>query len=184
MVGDIQPFLLMLLAAVGFVLLIACVNVANLLLARSTARTREFAVRTALGASEGRIVRQLLTESVLLALAGGSLGLLIASWGTRAALKVLPEALPRAEEVQLDGRVLLFTLTASVLAAILFGLVPAARASGVDIHETLKEGGRGSSGARHRTQRVFVVVQRQPDLPEVVLTLGPQRRFPRLLHRR
>jgi predicted permease len=158
-VGNIQPVLLVLLAAVGFVLLIACVNVANLLLARSTARTREFAIRSALGASRGRVIRQLLTESLLLALAGGGLGLLLASWGLQGALKVLPEALPRAEEVQLDRRALMFTLAASVLAGILFGLAPALKDSQRDLHETLKEGGRGSSGARHRVQRVFVVVE-------------------------
>ena len=158
-VGDIRPFLLVLLAAVGFVLLIACANVANLLLARSTGRTREFAIRTALGAGVRRIVRQLLTESALLALAGGALGLLIATWGTQAAIKILPEALPRAEEIQVDGRVLLFTLVASLLAGILFGIVPALKTSRTDIHETLKEGGRGGSGTRHRTQGVFVAVE-------------------------
>jgi predicted permease len=158
-VGDIRPFLLVLLAAVGFVLLIACANVANLLLARSTGRTTEFAIRTALGASPGRMVRQLLTESVLLALAGGALGLLIAAWGTKVAIKVLPEALPRAEEVHLDGRVLLFTVAASILAGILFGLVPAFKTSKADIQLTLKESGRGASGSRHRTQGIFVAVE-------------------------
>jgi predicted permease len=158
-VGDIRPFLLVLLAAVGFVLLIACANVANLLLARSTGRTREFAIRTALGAGTGRVVRQLLTESVLLALGGGALGLFIATWGTQAAIKVLPEALPRAEEIHMDGRVLLFTLVASLVAGIIFGLAPALKTSRTDIHETLKEGGRGASGARHRTQSVFVAVE-------------------------
>ncbi len=155
-VGDVQPFLLVLLAAVGFVLLIACVNVANLLLARSTARTREFAIRTALGASRSCVIRQLLTESLLLAIAGGGLGLLLASWGLQGTFRVLPEALPRAEQVHLDGRVLLFTLAASVLAGILFGLVPALKASRADLHGTLKEGGRGLSGARHRAQGIFV----------------------------
>ena len=154
-VGDIQPFLLVLLAAVGFVLLIACVNVANLLLARSTGRTHEFAIRSALGASRGRVIRQLLTESVLLALAGGGLGLILASWGLQGALKMLPEALPRAEEVHLDGRVLLFMLAASVLAGILFGLAPALKNSQRNLHETLREGGRGLSGARHRAQSDF-----------------------------
>lgn len=158
-VGDIRPFLLVLLAAVGFVLLIACANVANLLLARSMGRTREFAIRTAMGASASRVVRQLLTESVLLALAGGALGLLVAAWGTKAAIQVLPEALPRSEEIHLDFRVLLFTLAASLLAGILFGLVPALKTSRTDIHETLKEGGRGGSGARHRTQSMFVAVE-------------------------
>ena len=155
-VGDIRPFLLVLLAAVGFVLLIACANVANLLLARSTGRHREFAIRTALGASSAQVVRQLLTESLLLALAGGSIGLLIAVWGTLAALKALPEALPRAEEIHMDLRVLLFTLGASLLAGVLFGLAPALKSLRSGIHETLKEGGRGGSGTRHRTQSVFV----------------------------
>ncbi len=159
MVGEIRPFLLVLLAAVGFVLLIACANVANLLLARSTARTREFAIRSALGAGRGRVVRQLLTESLLLALAGGALGLLLASWGLQGALKALPEALPRAEEVRLDERVLVFMLAVSTLSGILFGLAPALKNWHGDLHDTLKEGGRGSSGARHRTQRIFVVVE-------------------------
>ncbi len=159
LVGEIRPVLLVLLAAVGFVLLIACVNVANLLLARSTGRTREFAIRTAMGAGRGRMVRQLLTESLLLALAGGALGLCIAAWGTQAAIKVLPEALPRADEIRLDPRVLLFTLSISLLAGIFFGLVPAFRNSRTEIHETLKEGGRGGGGMRHRTQGLFVAVE-------------------------
>ena len=170
LVGDIQPLLLMLLAAVGFVLLIACVNVANLLLARSTARTQEFAIRCALGASWGRMVRQLLTESIVLALAGGSLGLVIASWGVQMALKVLPEALPRVEEVHLDGRVLLFMFGVSLFAGVLFGLAPALKNSRGDLQETLKEGGRAASGVRHRAQRIFVAVEMALAL---VLLAGP-----------
>ena len=158
-VGSIRPFLLVLLAAVGFVLLIACVNVANLLLARSTGRTREFAVRSALGASQARVIRQLLTESLVLSCAGGALGLLLAAWGTQAAIKLVPEALPRAQSVQVDSSVLLFTLAISLLAGIVFGLAPAVKACYGDIHETLKEGGRGSSGVRHRLQGLFVVVE-------------------------
>jgi predicted permease len=158
-VGDIRPFLLVLLAAVGFVLLMACVNVANLLLARSTGRSREFAIRSALGASQGRVIRQLLTESLVLAFAGGTLGLLLAAWGTQAGIHLLPEALPRAQSVHIDSRVLFFTLAASVLAGIFFGLAPALKTSRADIHETLKEGGRGSSGARHRLQGFFVVAE-------------------------
>ncbi|MDE3154767.1 MAG: ABC transporter permease [Acidobacteriota bacterium] len=158
-VGEIRPFLLVLLAAVGFVLLIACVNVANLLLARSTGRTREFAIRAALGASRGRVVRQLLTESVLLASAGGVLGVLLAAWGTHAALGLLPEALPRTQDVHTDARVLLFSLGATLLAGLLFGLAPALKTSGADVQNALKEGGRGGSGVRHRTQTVLVIAE-------------------------
>ena len=158
-VGRIRPFLLVLLAAVAFVLLIACVNVANLLLARSTARTREFAVRAALGASQQRVIRQLLTESLVLAFLGGVCGLLLAMWGTKAALGVLPEALPRSQSVHVDARVLLFTFAASAIAGILFGLAPAVKTARGNLHETLKEGGRGSSGARHRLQGLFVVME-------------------------
>jgi predicted permease len=159
LVGDIRPFLLVLLCAVGFVLLISCVNVANLLLARSTGRTREFAIRAAMGANRRRVIAQLLTESVLLALAGGALGVFLAAWSTAAAIKVLPDALPRAAEIHLDFRVLLFTFAASVVCGLLFGLAPALKTSYVGISETLKEGGRGGSGARHRTQSVFVALE-------------------------
>ena len=158
-VGDIRPFLLVLLAAVGFVLLIACANVANLLLVRSTGRMREFAIRTALGAGRPQMIRQILTESVLLALSGGALGLLFAAWGTQAALRGLPDALPRAEEVHLDGRVLLFTFVASLSAGVLFGLVPAFKSSGTRLQEMLKEGGRSAGGTRHRVQRMIVVME-------------------------
>ena len=159
MLGDVQPILLVLLGAVVFVLLIACVNVANLLLARSTARTREFAIRAALGAGKRRLIAQILTESVLIALAGGGLGLLFAHWGTQAALGALPAELPRAAEIQLDSHVLFFTLSISLLAGILFGLAPALKTAHLRLNDTLKESGRGTSGARLRTQSVFVVVE-------------------------
>ena len=157
--GDVQPILLILLGAVGFVLLIACVNVANLSLARSTARTREFAIRGALGAGQGRLVRQMLTESVLLALAGGTLGVLLAQFATQAALRVLPSQLPRAADIRIDARVLLFTLIVSLVAGILFGLAPALQTSQPRLNETLKESARGGSGTRHRAQGLFVVIE-------------------------
>ena len=159
MVRDVKPLLLVLLGAVGFVLLIACVNVANLLLARSNARAQEFAVRSALGASHARLLRQLLTESSILSLAGSALGLLIAALGTQAALKMLPVALPRAENIHMSGPVLGFTLFLSLASGILFGLAPGLKVFRQSLVSTLKEGGRGASGARNRTQNALVVFQ-------------------------
>ena len=158
-VGNVRGILLVLLGAVSFVLLIACANVANLLLARSTGRAREFAIRSALGASPGRVIRQLLTESVMLGIVGGAIGLLLAKWGTGVVLGALPESLPRTEEIGIDGHVLAYTLGVSILTGIVFGLVPALKTMRRDMHDTLKEGGRGSSGARHRTQSVFVAAE-------------------------
>jgi len=156
-VGDMRPALLVLLGAVGFVLLIACVNVANLLLARSTARQREFSVRAALGAGQIRILRQLLTESVLLSALGGMFGLILAKWGTVAALVAVPETVPRAEEIGLHLPVLLFTIFLSVLTGIMFGLLPAMRMSRTDISGRLKDSGRAIAGSRSRMQSVLVM---------------------------
>ena len=159
LIGKRKPILFILLGAVGFVLLIACVNVANLLLARSTGRARELAIRLALGATRGRIIRQLLTESILVALAGGALGLLLAAWGTNVMLKFLPAALPRMDEIGVDGRVLAFTLATSLLAGILFGLAPALKISRSDVQTSLKEGGRSVVRTRNRAQGVLVVAE-------------------------
>jgi predicted permease len=159
MVGDVRPFLLVLLTAVGFVLLLACVNVASLLLARSAGRRREFAVRTALGASRRRIVCQLLTESLLLGIASGAVGLLLAVWGTHAALGLVPVALPRIDEIGLDFRVLAFATALSLLSGTLFGLVPAWKTSQADPQTALKEGGRGATGTHNRAQSAFVVAE-------------------------
>ena len=158
-VGNVRPVLLVLLGAVGFLLLIACANVANLLLARSMGRSREFVVRAALGASQTRVIRQLLTESILLAGLGGTLGLLLALYGTKAVISALPGTLPRTDQISLDGRVLLFTLALSLFAAIIFGLAPAVKSSKVNLQEALREGGRSFSSARHRLQRIFVAVE-------------------------
>jgi predicted permease len=158
-IGDIGPLLWMLLGAVGFVLLIACVNVSNLMLARSTGRTREFAIRAALGAGKWRLFRQSLTESIMLALTGGALGLLVANWGTHAALALLPTTLPRASEIGLDFRVVIFALAISLLTGILAGVAPAFKAARWHLSETLKEGGRGASSVRGRAQGVLVAVE-------------------------
>jgi predicted permease len=160
--GDIRPVLLVLLGAVGFVLLIACVNVANLLLARSTVRQREFSIRAALGAGQARMVRQLLTESVLLAMVGGGLGIAIAKWGMNVAMAAAPNGsymptIPRAEGIGLDFRVLLFTFSLALLTGILFGLVPALRTSSRNLGDTLKDTARSISGHRSRTQALFVI---------------------------
>ncbi len=155
-VGNVKPFLMVLLGAVGFLLLIACTNVANLLLARGLGRSREFAIRASLGASRRRMVQQLLIESTLLAAMGGALCLLLAWWTTKAILNALPAALPRAGEIGIDSRVLLFTLAISLFAGLVFGLAPALKTGRVDLQEILKESGRGASGTRRRMQGVFV----------------------------
>lgn len=149
-VGDYRARLFVLLGAVGMVLLIACGNVANLLLARGAARWREVAIRSALGAGRGRIVRQLLTESAVLSLVSAAVGLLLAGWGIKALVALVPPGVPRVEQTSLDGTVLAFTLAVSVLSSFVFGLAPALRAARTDVSETLKEGGRGTAGTRGR----------------------------------
>ena len=159
LVGDVSGTLLVLFGAVSLVLLIACANVANLLLARSVARTREFAIRASLGASRSRTIRQLLTESLLLSLGGAALGLIIAEWGIRPALAGMTGSLPRSENIGVNTPVLLFTFLVSIAVAVLSGLAPALKNSKADLQSALKEGGRGSTSARHRVQDGLVILQ-------------------------
>ena len=161
LVGDTNKLLWLLLGAVTFVLLIGCANVANLLLASGASRQKEMAIRAALGASRWRVIRQLFTESTILALAGGAVGLLIAFWGLAAITQLLPTEFPRLNEIQIDLRVLGFTFGASVLTGILFGLAPAFQGSRSDVQEAIRETGRGTSGSRRqsRFRQALIVVE-------------------------
>ncbi|MDQ6831611.1 MAG: ABC transporter permease [Gemmatimonadota bacterium] len=170
LVGNARRSLLVLLGAVALVLLIACVNVANLMLARAEARQREFAVRVALGARGGRLVRQLLTESTLLAVAGGALGALLASWGVRALLAVSPGAVPRSETVHVDGVVLLVTLGVALVTGIAFGLVPALHAARPELQSVLRDEGRGTSAGHGRARTRSLLIITELALAVVVLT--------------
>ena len=158
LVREVKPSLLALLGAVGLVLLIACANVANLLLARSAARQKEIAIRAAMGASRTRVLRQMLTESILLSAIGGIAGLVLSIWLTDVLMSMLPEGAPRLEHIGIDYRVLTFALGVSALTGILFGIVPALQASKLDVTSALKEGGRSGEGHRRTSARSLLLI--------------------------
>ena len=169
LVGDTDTMLWLLLGAVTFVLLIACANVANLLLANAASRQKEIAIRTALGASRFRVVRQLFTESALLALAGGAVGLLLSVWGVPLITKLLPREFPRLDEIQIDWRVLGFTLAASVLTGLLFGLAPVFHLTRFGVHDAMKESSHGAGGSVHRSRLRHALIVAEVALSVVLL---------------
>ena len=185
-VGDVRPALLVLLGSVALVLLIACANVANLLLSRAARRQKEVAIRTALGAGWQRLLAQLLTESVILGIAGGAAGLLIAEWSLLMARVMHPGNIPRMGEIGIDARVLTFTFVISILTGIVFGVAPAIQASKVDLNTSLKVGGRSSQGdgglnaTQHRLRGLLVISEAAPSLMLLIAAGLLVRSFARL----
>jgi putative ABC transport system permease protein len=169
LVGSIRSMLLVLFAAVGFVLLIACANVANLLLARASSRKKEIAIRTALGANRGRIIRQLMTESMMLAAIGAGAGLLLALWGMDLLVALSPDNIPRRDEINIDSSALVFTVGVTLLTGLIFGIAPALHASKLNLNESLKEGGKGAGAGSHRSRFRSLLVVAQVALALVLL---------------